>query len=231
MVHSLPSYISFIFGLTALVSIVWFAAATKSKTFIVVIVCWAILQTILGLSGVYQDTTAMPPKIMLLGVLPALITITITFLSRKGKLFIDNINLRTLTYFHSIRVPVEIVLLLLFKNGLVPINITFEGTNFDLFSGVTASVVAFFAFRSTVVNKKLLLVWNIICLLLLLNVVITAILAAPLPFQKIAFDQPNVAILYFPFNLLPAVVVPLVFFGHLVAIRQLIKHQPLKPNT
>ena len=57
---------------------------------------------------------------------------------------------------------------------------------------------------------------NILCLFLLLNVVITAFFAFPTPFQKLAFDQPNIAILYFPFNLLPTVIVPMVLFGHLL---------------
>ena len=219
----LPTYISFIFGLTTVISIVWFAAAAKSRTFILLLVCWTVLQSILGLKGIFLDTEALPPRMMLLGVLPALVAIVITFLSTKGKTFIDGINLKTLTYFNTIRIPVEIVLLLLYQNKLVPINITFEGTNFDLFSGVTASLVAYLAFRTPTTNKKLLLGWNIICLVLLLNVVITAILAIPSPFQKIALDQPNIGVLYFPFNLLPAVVVPLVLFGHLVSIRQLTK--------
>lgn len=228
--NSLPNYISFIFGFIVAITIAWFAVAAKSRIFLVVLLCWTGLQCILGLKGIYQNTTALPPRVMLLGVLPAFLVIIITFISGKGKLFIDNIDLKTLTYFHSIRIPVEIVLLLLYKNGLAPVNITFEGTNFDLFSGVTAPVVAYIAFRSPDRNRKLLLAWNILCLLLLLNVVITAIFAAPFPFQKIAFDQPNIAILFFPFNLLPSVVVVLVFFAHLVAFRQLARNKSNKPG-
>jgi hypothetical protein len=221
MPPGLPAYTSFIFGLTVVISIAWFAAAAKSRTFILLLVCWTILQSILGLKGIFLDTEALPPRMMLLGVLPALVAIAITFLTTKGKAFIDNINLKTLTYFNTIRIPVEMVLLLLYRHGLVPVNITFEGTNFDLFSGVTASLVAYLAFRTPFTKRKLLLGWNILCLLLLLNVVITAIFAIPSPFQKIALDHPNIGVLYFPFNLLPAVLVPLVLFGHLVSIRQL----------
>src|SRR5436190_15600403 len=130
MPPGLPTYISFIFGLTIVISIMWFAAAAKSRTFIFLVVCWTILQSILGLKGIFLNTEALPPRMMLLGVLPALATIVITFLTTKGKAFIDNINLKTLTYFNTIRIPVEMVLLLLYKNRLVPINITFEGTNF-----------------------------------------------------------------------------------------------------
>ncbi len=224
MIKELPIFISILFGLTVLGTIAWFYLASKSKTFLIIAIGWTILQTILGLTGIYQDTEAMPPRIMLFGFLPTLILIITTFLISKGKTFIDRIDLKTLTYFHTIRIPVEIVLALLYYQGLMSVLITIEGTNFDLFSGMTAPIIAYLAFRTNKENKKLLLGWNILCLLLLLNVVITAIFAAPFPFQKLSLDQPNIAVLYFPFHLLPTVIVPIVLFGHLVAIRQLIKN-------
>ena len=224
MIKELPIFISILFGLTVLGTIAWFYLASKSKTFLIIAIGWTILQTILGLTGIYQDTEAMPPRIMLFGFLPTLILIITTFLISRGKTFIDRIDLKTLTYFHTIRIPVEIVLALLYYQGLMSVLITIEGTNFDLFSGMTAPIIAYLAFRTNKENKKLLLGWNILCLLLLLNVVITAIFAAPFPSQKLSLDQPNIAVLYFPFHLLPTVIVPIVLFGHLVAIRQLIKN-------
>lgn len=219
---SLPLFIDILFGLTVLGTIIWFSLAAGSRAFLLIALAWTIVQSILGLSGFYQYTEAIPPRLMLFGFFPALALIAGTFLTTRGKLFIDSINLKTLTYFHSIRIPVEIVLSLLFHYGVMSVYITFEGTNFDLFSGITAPIVAYMAFGGTT-RKKLLLGWNVLCLLLLLNVVITAIFAFPSPFQKLAFEQPNIAVLYFPYNLLPALVVPVVLFGHLAAIRQLTK--------
>jgi hypothetical protein len=228
--ENLPIFIDILFGLTVLGTITWFSFAAKSKTFLIIAIGWTILQSILALSGFYQNTEAMPPRLMLFGIFPTLVFITATFLTKKGISLIDRVDLKTLTYFHSIRIPVEIVLSLLFHYGVMSVYITFEGTNFDLFSGLTAPIVAYLAFRKTT-NKKLLLGWNILCLLLLLNVVITAIFAFPSPFQKLAFDQPNVAVLSFPFNLLPTVIVPTVLFGHLVAIRQLTKRNGKTSGT
>jgi len=219
----LPVYISILFGLTAIVSVIWFYLAAKSKTFLMIIIGWSIIQTILGISGFYQYTDAMPPRLMLFAVLPTLIFILFTFLTTSGKQFIEQINLKTLTYFHSVRLPVEIVLSLLFHNGVIPELLTFEGTNFDILSGISAPIVAYLSFRTAKENRMLLLIWNVICLLLLLNIIITSIFAFPFPFQQFAFDQPNIAMVYFPFNLLPAVVVPLVLFAHLAAIKRLMK--------
>jgi hypothetical protein len=98
---------------------------------------------------------------------------------------------------------------------------TIEGSNFDILSGLSAPFIGYLAFKGGITRKILLWTWNIFCLLLLFNVVITAVLALPTPAQQISFDQPNIAVLYFPFNLLPAYVVPLVLFGHLAAFRKL----------
>ena len=100
---------------------------------------------------------------------------------------------------------------------------TFEGRNFDILAGITAPIMYYLVFVKQSMSKKTLLFWNFACLALLLNIVINAILSAPLPFQQFAFEQPNIAILYFPFNLLPSIVVPVVLFAHLVAIRRLLK--------
>jgi hypothetical protein len=73
----------------------------------------------------------------------------------------------------------------------------------------------------------MLVAWNIICLGLVLNVVIHGILSAPTAFQILAFDQPNIAVLYFPFQWLPAFVVPAVIFSHLICLRDLMVKKEL----
>jgi hypothetical protein len=71
----------------------------------------------------------------------------------------------------------------------------------------------------------LLIAWNLLCLGLLINIVTLAVLSAPFPFQQLAFDQPNIAVLFFPFIWLPAFVVPAVLFAHLVCLRQLFRNK------
>lgn len=102
---------------------------------------------------------------------------------------------------------------------------TFEGRNFDILAGLSAPVVAWFGYHKQKLSKAALLGWNIICLGLLLNIVINAILSAPFPFQQFAFDQPDVAILHFPYTWLPGFIVPAVLLAHLVNIRLLWKKQ------
>ena len=223
LMNNLPAYISIIFISTTLLTIVLFyKAANNSTTVVLILSGWVILQTVLGLSGFYINTTALPPRFIFLAA-PALLLIAVIFISSKGKQFIDGLKIKYLTILHIVRVPVELVLFWLFLNKAVPQLMTFEGRNFDIAAGITAPLVYYFGFIKNQLSKKIILLWNFICLALLLNIVINALLSAPTPIQQFAFDQPNIAILYFPFNLLPAAIVPLVLFSHLAAIRKLLR--------
>jgi hypothetical protein len=220
--ESLPVYVYLTFGFTVLLALFLFYKATHfSKSFLSLMVVWIVLQTAISLSGFYQHNLTFPPRITLL-LFPPLIVTIFQFTSANGRKFMDQLDLKTLTLFHLIRVPVELVLFWLFNAGYVPELMTFEGRNFDILSGLTAPVIYYFGFVNQVINKQVVLIWNFLCLGLLFNIVINAILSVPTPFQQFAFEQPNIGILYFPFVLLPCLLVPLVLFAHLVSIRQLL---------
>jgi hypothetical protein len=198
-----------------------------SKLVFGLIIIWLVIQSILALNGFYLINNTIPPRFILL-VLPPIIYILILFNHSKGKQFLDQLNLKQLTFIHIVRIPVEIVLFGLYTHQLVPKIMTFEGVNFDILSGLTAPLIYFFVFNKVNYSKQLLLVWNFICLALLLIIVGTAILSAPSPFQKLAFDTPNLGVLLFPFNWLPSFIVPLVLFCHLAAIRKLLAKDDVK---
>lgn len=221
--NNLPSYINIVFICITLLTLwLFFRAANYSKTSLFILTFWVIFQSFMGVFGFYYNLDSFPPRFLLL-IVPAIIFIIVLFNTAKGQAFIDKLSIEKLTLLHTIRIAVEIVLLWLFLQKKIPQLMTFEGRNFDILSGITAPIVYYLVFVKHLMSKKMLLFWNFACLALLLNIVINALLSAPLPFQQFAFEQPNIAILYFPFNLLPSVVVPLVLFAHLVTIRRLLK--------
>ncbi len=220
--ENVPAYISIVFGFTTIFTIAFFyKASNNSKATLFILLIWLVLQTFIGLSGFYTVTDILPPGFLLL-ILPPLIFIIVLFTTVKGKRYINSLDIKTLTILHIIRIPVEIVLFWLFIKKTIPGLMTFEGRNFDILSGLTAPIIFYFGFIKKKLDKKIILLWNFICLGLLLNIVVYAVLSAPFPFQKFAFDQPNIAVLYFPFNWLPSIVVPLVLLSHLATIRQLL---------
>ena len=224
----LPGYISIIFILTTLVTI-WFfyMAAHSSSVVLVVLLAWIIIQGFVASTGYYTHTDSVPPRFVL-NVWPALLAIILLFVFPDGRRFIDKLDLQWLTLLHTVRVPVELVLYWLFLNGAVPQLMTFEGRNPDILCGLSAPFVAYYFFVKKKWGVKTAIAWNIVCLVLLFNIVINAILSAPFPFQQFAFDQPNIAVLYFPFSWLPCCIVPLVLFSHLATLRQLFREHSAK---
>lgn len=221
--EDLPIYISIVFGLTTILTVfIFYKAANNSNLTLLILPAWLAIQAFIGLSGFYTITDAVPPRFLLM-VLPPFLFIALLFTTSKGRHYIDSLNPQILTLLHIVRVPVELVLFWLCLNKTVPELMTFEGRNFDILSGLTAPLVYYFGFVRKILNSKMILLWNFICLGLLINIVVNAVLSAPFPFQQFAFDQPNIAVLYFPFNWLPCCVVPLVLLSHLASIRQLIR--------
>ena len=234
MIPNLPAYIPVTFGLTVLITLLLFYQAVKQATtvetrgkampILIGLLLWLTIQAVLTLSGLYKSAPAAgPPRIVLFGVLPVMLTIVLLLTTPAGRRFVDSLPLVNLTWLNTIRVVVELVLYWLFLNKAVPELMTFEGRNFDILSGITAPFVAYFGLTKHSLPRWLVLVWNIICLGLLLTIITIAFLSAPTPFQRFAFEQPNRAIGNFPFSWLPTFVVPVVLFGHLVSIRRLLK--------
>ncbi|MFK7920606.1 MAG: hypothetical protein AB8H47_01555 [Bacteroidia bacterium] len=231
MLSNLPTYISIVFGLTTLLTLFLFyrafrVAARNASTanwILIGLIGWLILQGGLSIIGFYNaDPQPVPPPFPL-AVVPTFILMAVLFLTKKGRAFIDALPLPHLHWIHIVRIPVEIVLYCLFLNHAVPEVMTFAGRNFDIIAGITAPVIIYLAFSQKVGGKGLLIGWNIAMLALLINIVATAILALPSNFQQIALDQPNWAVLNFPFSWLPAFVVPVVMFSHFATLRQLFR--------
>ena len=220
--ENLPDYLAPLFLVTTALSIILFVQATPSKLYTMVFLfAWATTWYFVANNGFFLDTHTMPPGVIFM-MGPAVVMMIIMFVTKSGKSYIDQLDLRKLTLLHIIRLPVEIVLMLLAIYKTIPEALTFEGRNFDIIMGLTALPMVWLIFTRGK-SKKILLWWNILGVVLLLNVVIHGVLSLPLPFQQFAFDQPNTAMLYAPYNLLPGVIVPIVMFSQLAAIRQLVK--------
>ena len=165
MLPNLPYYIALVFGLTTIATLFLFVNAIKNATtaktqqqstlIFAGLTAWLIVQSALSLSRIYSaDTDAFPPKIMLFGILPTIFTILLLFATPKGRAFIDSLPIKNLTYLNIVRVPVEIVLLWLFLNKTIPELMTFEGQNFDIFSGPDCPIYFYFRYVKKSISTK-----------------------------------------------------------------------------
>ena len=218
MIDSLPTYVSILFIILVVVTLYQFFLATKKdRGGFVVVLLVALIQAVLSQRGFYTEMNETQPRLALI-LMPSVLVILLAFLTPRGKAFIARIDLEKYTYLQTVRVGVELVLYSLFVHALIPETMTFAGRNWDILTGLTAPLIAYYGWRRSKISAKGILIWNVIGLFLVLQVVITGILSAPSPFQQLAFNQPNIGIQFFPFIWLPSVIVPLVIFGHIVSI-------------
>ncbi len=180
-----------------------------------------VIQSILAWSGFYLELQVIPPR-FIVAAPPAIVLLLLYLVFLVPR---SSEPLRVLTLLHTVRIPVELVLWGLYLNGQVPKLMTFEGVNLDILSGLTAPLVAWIGFRDGQPRRALLIVWNLLALALLVNIVWHAVLSVPTPFQRYGFDQPNVGVLYFPFILLPALIVPCVLTAHVWSLRELFRKE------
>lgn len=221
VMENLPFYIPVLFIIITIVTLFFVVKASGfSRPAIAVLLAWLLVQAVIASTGFYTYTASLPPR-FLLAVVPPFIAIIVLFTTTKGKQLVDSMPAGTLILLHMVRVPVEIVLFMLFIHKTIPGIMTFEGNNFDIISGVTAPAVYYAGFVIKKMKPAFIIAWNILCILLLANIVIIAILSVQFPFQQFGFGQPNIAVLYAPYVWLPCFIVPAVLFSHLVVIRQM----------
>ncbi len=209
---------------TCLAVWLFYRAANHSKTFLIMAIIWMAIQWLIGRTNFYDNQTAVPPRFVLL-IAPPFGLMLLMFFTTSGKKFINSLQIKHLTLIHTIRIPVEITLYYLFLYKVIPQIMTFEGRNMDIIAGVTAPIIYYICFVKQKLSNTFLILWNILGMLLLVNIITIAILSAKTPFQQFAFDQPNIAVGHFPFNWLPSVIVPLVLFAHLSSVWQMIRQK------
>ncbi|MEO6773650.1 MAG: hypothetical protein ABI467_11630 [Kofleriaceae bacterium] len=175
--------------------------------FVVVVGAWLVALPVLAGCGVFDQ---LP---MLVAGAPVLAVIVLAQLVPVTRRFCDRLPLPMLTYLQVVRAGVELCLFGLAMNHLLPIGLTFAGTNFDIVIGFTAPVFGNLAFPGGRPARGPLLIWNLIGLALLARIVGQAVVA-----------QPH-AMLEWPWIWLAGFVVPVVAGAHVITLRRLIPNR------
>jgi len=218
---NIPDYINWSFYFTVILTLVFLLlAAPRIDKLAALCIAWLSVQMVISTSGYYLEPDMFPPALTLL-VLPPLLIVFFAVFSGYTIKSIKNFRAGWLTMLHVVRIPVEVVLYWLFKEGLVHQDMTFQGRNFDIFIGFSAPLVAYFGYVRPVLPIWVLMLWNVIGLGFLFNIVGIALMSTPGPLHMMNQDQPNEAMLNFPFAWLPCFIVPCVLFAHLASIRKI----------
>ena len=160
-----------------------------------------------------------PPTMMLLIALTLTLTVALG-VSRVGGRLAAGVPLVALVAVQSFRLPLELLMHRAYAEGLMPVQMSYSGRNFDIVTGILAIACA-----ALLAAGKLprwgVQAWNVIGFGLLLNILTVAFLSAPTPIRVFHDEPANVWITAFPWVWLPAVMVPMALLGHVVVFRAL----------
>jgi hypothetical protein len=184
------------------------------------LVAWLIYVGTLALNGVLGDAALKPPGPVF--ILAPILIYLIVFVagSEKALLIATSFPPAALILLQSFRIVVELFFYQLWIDGLAPRMLTFEGANFDILTGLTAPLAAWAATRGPV-GRRVGFVWNILGLLILVNVAIRAVLSSPGPLNVIHTEVPNLSIGVFPFSYIAGFLAPLAATLHILTFRSL----------
>ena len=177
---------------------------------------WLAYTALLSLTGLAQDFSTFPPPLVLLP--PLVVALFLTFSEKFGAV-LRHVPVQWLLYLQTFRVAVEVLLWALHQQGLLPVQMTFEGLNFDVITGVTAPLAAYLLTARPRWRRPILLGWNVGGLALLATIVIISILSMPTPLRTFTNEPANTIVARFPFIWLPGFLVPLAYTLHFFALR------------
>jgi len=233
MLSNVPDYVFYTFMLICGVTLIFFLkllvaplmAAARTKTAWIIgmaIIIWLGIHSLLAYQEFYTSSFELPPRLFIMIAPPIVAIFTVLIFLWKSN-YINQLSLKTMTHINVFRFPLELIVLAgLSSSGNIPEVMTFYGRNPDILVGVTAPIIGYLYFSRKSISLNVLLAWHIISLLLLINISITAILSAPYPFQHFGFDQPNIAVLNFPYIFLPSLLVGVAYFCHIISIHKII---------
>jgi hypothetical protein len=186
---------------------------------VVLLIAWLILLGILSVRGFFADFSGLPPR-LIFALLPPLPAVLLFIRSRAGKQFLQHIQPQWLIYLQAFRILVEIAIWWLVRNGSLPVQMSFEGRNFDIITGVLALPVGYYCYVKKTWPPVIVLLYNIAGLVLLLNVVSIASLSMPTPLRVFHYQPDSSLLTRFPFIYLPGFLVPLAYTLHIFSLWQ-----------
>lgn len=193
-------------------------ARINQRRFLVRALAWTAAVSLAAFSGA-MNPARRPPVVFVL-MLATITTLGVVIArSETGRRFAHGLPLAWLVGFQAFRLPLELAMHRAHSEGLMPIQMSYSGQNFDIVTGATALVLGLvMAVRE--VPRWLVQAWNVLGLALLANILGVAMLSTPV-FAYFGPDHLNVFVMRMPYTLLPAVMVLAAWAGHLIVFRAL----------
>jgi hypothetical protein len=182
------------------------------------VLAWLVVTALVAASGVLRRFDVTPPPFAGLVLAIGVVGIAVPC-SSLGTLLVRGLPLWALAGFQVFRFPLELVMHRAYVEGVMPVQMSYSGLNYDILSGMTAGVLGSWLYRGRV-PRWIVGSWNLLGFVLLVNVVTIAIVSTPV-FRWFGNERLNVFATYPPFVWLPAILVPAALMGHILVWRRL----------
>jgi hypothetical protein len=203
------------FGLLILLlGLVWRYARERLAVSLTFCFAWVAAYSALSLSGVLARVDVRPPPfVFMLASIGA-----VGFWVGRSGLFAA-VPLWLLVAVQGFRLPLELVMHQLARSGVMPMEMSYSGYNFDIVSGASAFIAALVIKRTG--SRRVALLWNILGSVLLVVIVSIAVLASPV--VQAFGDGPHVNrfVAEFPYVFLPTVCVAAALTLHIAVFKRL----------
>jgi hypothetical protein len=160
-----------------------------------------------------------PPTMVVVFVLLLVLSVGLG-VSPVGERLAAGLPLAVLVGAQGFRLPLELLMHRAYEDGLMPVQMSYSGLNFDIVTGITAIVVAVLVATGRA-GTRTVRAWNVMGTLLLVNIILIAWLSAPTPWRAFRDGPANVWVTTVPYIWLPTVMVAFAILGHIVIYRRL----------
>ena len=168
--------------------------------------------------GILGQWNRTPPPMAHMSLVCFAITVGFAY-SPIGEEMAARLSFAALIGAQVFRVPLELWMQHASAERVIPKQMTYSGSNLDIISGLTAIVVAVVALQG-LAPRWLLIGWNALGCLLLLNVIVIALRSMPM-INAYGDYRMNTHVADAPFVWLPGVLVQAALLGHLLVWRKL----------
>jgi hypothetical protein len=179
---------------------------------------WLLITAIMAATGVLRRFDATPPPFAGLALAVGILGVVVP-LSPVGALLVRGLPLWFLVGFQIFRFPLELLMHRAYVEGVMPVQMSYSGRNYDIVTGITAGALGVWLAQRPV-QRWVVMSWNILGFVLLANIVIIAIVSTPV-FGWFGRERLNTFVTYPPFVWLPAILVTAALMGHILVWRWL----------
>ena len=183
---------------------------------------WWVLTGALAKSGILARFDLKPPPMVLMFASVMILGLSLGR-SKVGTLFRDGAPVGAMLAAQGFRVPLEMVMNQAAVDGIMPVQMSFRGYNFEIFSTAFATLVGVLALKNRA-PKTLLWIANIFAFATLMGIAVIAIIASPM--VHVFGTDPRVVntwVTHVPYVWLPAICVLAALASHVVITRQLLR--------